>query len=124
MEICMTEKRFTLGVCEKGLGLSDNLTKEQYLELDDKTLFRLCELLNELHEENEQLKKELSDCQKTKAKRLRRVKHQRAVLEEMGAVNMGYKGELKQLHYKINQIKETMEDTGVLTKRELEEILK
>ena len=53
----MTE-RFTLGVCESGLGLTDNETKEQYLEVDDTTLIRLCEVLNGLSEENEQLKEQ------------------------------------------------------------------
>ena len=57
-------KRFTLGVCESGLGLTDNETKEQYLEVDDTTLIRLCEVLNGLSEENEQLKKQLSDVRK------------------------------------------------------------
>ena len=48
----MTEtKRFILGVCENGLGIIDNLTKEQYLETDDTTMVKLCELLNELNEE-------------------------------------------------------------------------
>jgi hypothetical protein len=67
----MTAKRFTLGVCEKGLGLTDNLTKEQYLETDDKTLIRLCELLNELNEEiNTQnmnimrLSEKINDCKR------------------------------------------------------------
>ncbi len=48
-------KRFTLGVCERGLGLTDNETKEQYLEVDDTTLIRLCEVLNELSERNNEL---------------------------------------------------------------------
>lgn len=55
----MTAKRFTLGVCERGLGLTDNETKEQYLEVDDTTLIRLCEVLNELSEENKRLKGEI-----------------------------------------------------------------
>ena len=78
----MTEKRFRLGVCEKGLGLSDNLTKEQYLELDDKTLFRLCELLNELHEENEQLKQQLKPIQKVCEKYRIPLKDLPEILEE------------------------------------------
>ena len=57
----MTEnKRFTLGVCEDGLGIADNQTKEQYLELADDHLHRMCELLNELHEENQSLRYDAS----------------------------------------------------------------
>ena len=42
----MTSKRFTLGVCEKGLAIRDNVTNEQYFEKDDTVFFKLCELLN------------------------------------------------------------------------------
>ena len=52
-------ERFILGVCEKGLGLTDDLTKEQYLENDNTTLIRLCKVLNELAEENRALQKQL-----------------------------------------------------------------
>ena len=58
----MTE-RFTLGVCESGLGLTDNETKEQYLEVDDTTLIRLCEVLNGLSEENGQLREQVKQLQ-------------------------------------------------------------
>ena len=68
----MTEtKRFILGVCENGLGIIDNLTKEQYLETDDTTMVKLCELLNELNEEiNSQnmnimrLTEKINDCKR------------------------------------------------------------
>lgn len=59
----MTEKRFTL----------KKYTSEDYAILDDgteiayasnKSAFTFCELLNGLHEENEQLKKELQTYRK------------------------------------------------------------
>ncbi len=83
----------------------------------------LCELLNELHEENKKLESKLKNCEKTKRKRMRRIKHQRAVLEEMGAVNIGYKGQLKQLNHKIKRIKELLNDKTALSKSELMEVL-
>ena len=48
------------------------------------------ELLNQLHEENQELRKR-------NAKRKRKNKHHRTVIEELGAVIMGYKGVIKEL---------------------------
>ncbi len=39
-------KRFTLGVCEKGLAITDTVTNEQYFETDNTVFFKLCDLLN------------------------------------------------------------------------------
>ena len=79
--------------------------------------------IDELKNENKELKHELQQCKKIKKKRMRRIRHQRAVLEEMGAVNIGYKGQLKQLNYKIKQIKELLETKTALSRSELERIL-
>ena len=118
----MTEKRFTHKKWYDERQLSDN--GEAFAIVDSGTQASIiCNKLNELAEENKQLKKDLRDCEKTKKKRLRRLRNQRAVLEEIGGVIIGYKGELKELHHNIDRIQERMEDTGVLTKRELEEIL-
>lgn len=61
----MTEKRFTLGVCENGLGLIDNQTHNDYFETDDTTLIRLCEVLNELNDENTHIKQTIREAYKT-----------------------------------------------------------
>ena len=81
------------------------------------------ELLNIYKKENEQLKKQNDDLKRQNKRRKRKNKHHRAVIEELGAVIIGYKGELKKLHQQIHEIKEQMGDSGALTKRQLEEIL-
>lgn len=48
----MTEKRFTMGYKV----YRDNLTGERYDEVTES--YKICHLLNELFDENEQLKKE------------------------------------------------------------------
>ena len=56
----MTAKRFTI----QGVGISDHERKRLY---DLKTVdgfISIRDLLNGLHEENEQLKKQLMDCEK------------------------------------------------------------
>ena len=90
----MTE-RFTLGVCESGLGLTDNETKEQYLEVDDTTLIRLCEVLNGLSEENEQLKEQWKEK-----------RHED--INELSVIAMKYKAlekENEQLKFENNELK-------------------
>lgn len=74
--------------------------------------------------ENKQLKSDLKDCKKLKGKRLKKIRNHRTVIEELGGVIKAYKGKLSQANEKIEKIKEAMEDTGALTKRQLEEILK
>lgn len=55
----MTEKRFIIP--ENYRCIQDNLTKEHYLCEDKTEAINLAYLLNELSEENEQLRKELKD---------------------------------------------------------------
>lgn len=83
----------------------------------------ICDKLNELSEENEELKSDLKDCRKLKTKRLNKIRNHRAVIEDLGGSIRAYKGKIEQTNEKIDKIKEAMEDTGALTKRQLEEIL-
>lgn len=98
---------------------------------------RIVDLLNEQHEvicicenriaelrnENKQLKSDLKDCRKLKTKRLNKIRNHRAVIEDLGGSIRAYKGKIEQTNEKIDKIKEAMEDTGALTKRQLKEIL-
>lgn len=54
----MTEKRFTMGYKV----YRDNLTGERYDEVTES--YKICELLNVLHEENQKLKKENAELEK------------------------------------------------------------
>ena len=76
-----------------------------------------------LEEENEQLKQDLKDCKKLAGKRLNKNRNHRAVIEDLGGSIRAYKGQISQLNEKIEKIQEAMDDTGALTKRQLEEIL-
>ena len=117
----MTEKRFVETV-STGI-VTDNMTNKEYnceMRIDDDFLH----LINNIVDENEQLKSDLKDCKKLKGKRLKKIRNHRAVIEELGGVIRAYKGKLSQANEKIEKIKEAMEDTGALTKRQLEEILK
>ena len=79
--------------------------------------------INELADENDELKSDLKDCKKLKNKRLNKIRNHRAVIEELGGSIRAYKGKLGQANEKLEKIKEAMADTGALTKRQLEEIL-
>ena len=83
----------------------------------------LCLLLNELNDENKKLKQDLKNCKKLAGKRLNKNRNHRAVIEDLGGSIRAYKGQISQLNEKIEKIQEAMEDTGALTKRQLEEIL-
>ena len=107
--VLMTAKRFELmsddEVIIDNCSIADDGGKQTYWIVEYGQRVKVVELLNELHEENEQLKKELSDCQKTKAKRLRRVKYQRKQLEKQQEAIWGYKGDIKQLKKENEQLK-------------------
>ena len=114
----MTEKRFIPifdGFDKRVVGAKDNGRIISFMNMFD--------LLNELHEENQTLKKELKDCEKLKTKRLNKIRNHRAVIEDLGGSIRAYKGKLSQANEKIDKIKETMEYTGALTKGQLERIL-
>ena len=71
----MSEKRFSFDTEQRSVGeiqvIIDNKEKKVYANC-----FSICEKLNELAEENEQLRKELGDCEKfryTTFKRMRDV---------------------------------------------------
>lgn len=120
----MIEKRFTLKYPHWTHVLCDTIEDEEYyLRLLEKRE-DVVNLLNQLNDKNEQLKSDLKDCKKLKGKRLKKIRNHRAVIEELGGVIRAYKGKLSQANEKIENIKEAMEDTGALTKRQLEEILK
>ena len=80
-------------------------------------------ILNELNDENKKLKQDLKDYKKLAGKRLNKNRNHRAVIEDLGGSIRAYKGQISQLNEKIEKIQEAMEDTGALTKRQLEEIL-
>lgn len=97
--------------------LRDCQTNCFYIIIDDEENVKiLCERLNELQ-------KQVDDLKRQNKRRKRKNKHHRTVIEELGGAITGYKGELKELHRQIREIKEAMDDTGALTKRQLEEIL-
>lgn len=121
----MTEERFKIKPSYDGIHLIDNKYTTFYPvndTLNNVDLF--CERLNILDklvnvqeqqlekqhsiiEEQDKriikLEKELKDCKKLKKKRLRKIKHQRVVLDELGAAIMGYRGEIKKLKAQINK---------------------
>lgn len=112
----MTE-RFVIDTSEKNMKMRDKQYNCFYVFIDDMENIEIfCERLNELQKQNDDLKRQ-------NKRRKKKIKRHRVVLEELGASIMGYKGELKKLQSQIREIKEQMEDTGALTKRQLEEIL-
>ena len=120
----MTEKRYSRMTNHYGTsrtyctGVYDNQNNREL-----KNASQVITELNALHEENEQLKSDLKDCRKLKTKRLNKIRNHRAVIEDLGGSIRAYKGKLSQANDKIEKIQEAMEDTGALTKRQLEEIL-
>ena len=110
-------KRFTIDTSSEHRKLRDCQTNCFYIIVDDEENVEiLCERLNELQEQVDNLKRQ-------NKKRKRKNKNDRAVIEELGSAIIGYKGELNKLHTQIREIREAMDDTGALTKRQLEEIL-
>ena len=91
----MTEKRFRY--TDNGFVI-DYQSEQKVLNLCD-----VVELLNMLHEENQELRKK-------NAKRKRKNKHHRTVIEELGAVIMGYKGVIKELKEENEQLKQQLTD--------------
>ena len=99
-----------------------NSWRDSWLEeMDDQE--EQSKTILKLMEENEKLKADLKDCKKLKGKRLNKIRNHRAVIEDLGGSIRAYKGQITQLNNKIEKIQEAMEDTGALTKRQLEEIL-
>lgn len=96
-----------------------DLNNHKFIDYGDEC----CKLLNELNDENKKLKQDLKDCKKLAGKRLNKNRNHRAVIEDLGGSIRAYKGQISQLNEKIGKIQEAMEDTGALTKRQLEEIL-
>ena len=96
-----------------------DLNNHKFIDYGDEC----CKLLNELNDENKKLKQDLKDCKKLAGKRLNKNRNHRAVIEDLGGSIRAYKGQISQLNEKIEKIQEAMEDTGALTKRQLEEIL-
>ena len=135
----MSKKRFTM--CHEQndingwtMGIVDWQTKEPFdyttYEVHSSSITDtkdemedLCLLLNELNDENKKLKQDLKDYKKLAGKRLNKNRNHRAVIEDLGGSIRAYKGQISQLNEKIEKIQEAMEDTGALTKRQLEEIL-
>ena len=103
--------------------LLNELHEENQHLKEDELYTTLTERGNQLIEENNKLKKNLEDCQKLKTKRLNKIRNHRAVIEDLGGSIRAYKGKLGQANDKIEKIKETIDDTGAITKRQLEEIL-
>lgn len=123
----MTEKRFNVFDVDGTVFLEDHKEGSYHIgekeNVDIPCLNDIADRLNTYADENEQLKSDLKDCKKLKGKRLKKIRNHRAVIEELGGVIKAYKGKLSQANEKIEKIKEAMEDTGALTKRQLKEIL-
>lgn len=122
----MTEKRFEYYEHKGADYILDTPNKSlDFIEMlgDCLEAEEIVDLLNELNDENEELKSDLKDCKKLKNKRLNKIRNHRAVIEDLGGSIRAYKGKIEQTNEKIDKIKEAMEDTGALTKRQLEEIL-
>lgn len=92
-----------------------------YLDVNDA--YRIINELNNLSDENKSLSNNLKDCNKLKTKRLNKIRNHRAVIEDLGGSIRAYKGKLSQCNEKLDKIKTAMDDTGALTRRQLEEIL-
>lgn len=101
------------------------MTEKEYTNQDIWTMGaeNTANLLNKLTKENKKLKQDLKDYKKLAGKRLNKIRNHRAVIEDLGGSIRAYKGQISQLNGKIEKIQEAMEDTGALTKRQLEEIL-
>lgn len=91
---------------------------------DALNVFEMIDLLNELYDVNKKLENDLTDCKKLKGKRLNKIRNHRAVIEDLGGAIRTYKGQISQLNEKIDKIKGVIDDDGVLTKRELNDILR
>lgn len=110
-------ERFVIDTSEKNVKMRDKQYNCFYVFIDDMENIEIfCKRLNELQKQNDDLKRQ-------NKRRKKKIKHHRVVIEELGSSIMGYKGQLKKLQSQIREIKEQMEDTGALTKRQLEEIL-
>lgn len=123
----MNDKRFTIkksNRVEDGKFIDDSTGKLVFPTTKDASDLVMYEKgLNELNDENIDLKRNLKDCEKLKTKRLNKIRNHRAVIEDLGGSIRAYKGKLGQANEKIEKIKEAMENTGALTKGQLEEIL-
>ena len=97
--------------------LCDLLNKFQALSVEDlKTMEELQREIRELHHK-------LDDCARLKGKRLNKIRNHRAVIEDLGGSIRAYKGKLSQANEKLNRIKVEVEETGALTKSQVEMIL-
>lgn len=63
---------------------------------------KIIDVLNE----NEQLKKELNECNRIKTKRTERMKNQRKALNDMQEALWGYKGDIKSLKKENEELKQ------------------
>lgn len=115
----MTKKRF---IFDRDT-VATNIKMPIVFDNEQMNIGEVLNKLNELYNENEELKSDLKDCKKLKNKRLNKIRNHRAVIEDLGGSIRAYKGKLSQANDKIEKIREAMEDTGALTKRQLEEIL-
>ena len=107
----MTEKRFTNVEVDDYYNLicvNDGDTFHSYSEK------ALEDLLNELSDENRQLKSELNECNRIKTKRTEKMKNQRKALNDMQEALWGKtKGEHKQEYYQTKRrIKEIYDFFG------------
>ena len=97
--------------------LLDNETNCFYIINDDVENIQLfCNRLNELYTKKEDLKR-------LNKKRKRKLKVLRYNINRQQEALYGHNLEIKSLQNKLNKIVELTEDTGALTKRQLEEVL-
>ena len=92
----MTEKRFKLFV-GKNYGVQKvdgEVIFDSIISMAEADV--LVDLLNDLTEDNEQLKSDLKDCKKLKNKRLNKIRNHRAVIEDLGGSIRAYKRKIEQ----------------------------
>ena len=120
----MTERKITKSDCKyyRELQFQCNHLQEEANEFH-RGARENANRVGQLKRENKKLKQDLKDYKKLAGKRLNKIRNHRAVIEDLGGSIRAYKGQISQLNEKIEKIQEAMEDTGALTKRQLEEIL-
>lgn len=94
----MNKKEYTVGYFTEPTDVDD------YVEYDGRRIHpsEIVDILNEQKDKILELEKKNEKCKKLKKKRLRKIRHQRTAIDELGAAIMGYKYTIKKLKGDIN----------------------
>lgn len=76
----MTEKRYSVDLDE---AIIDNKTHREYTTWDISGVEDICERMNELYDENEQLKSEIKDLKFENEKKYREIKQLEQMLQDV-----------------------------------------